>query len=86
MPEFGFLSDSSGFLGFGWRETETDLLELVFGGEDPLPTAGVVGLAGVGSDMVGFLGWGGLGLQMGVDSPRHKGGYLLFQAHFKNSI
>ena len=59
MPESGFSLDSSGFLGFGGRETEIDLLELVFGGEDPLPTAGVVGSAGVRSDPVGFLGWVG---------------------------
>ena len=55
----GFLSDGSGFLGFGGRETETDLLESVSGGEDLPLTAGVVRLAGVGSDPVGFLGWVG---------------------------
>ena len=49
-----------GWFGFfGGRETETDLLESVSGGEDLPLTAGVVRLAGVGSDPVGFLGWVG---------------------------
>ena len=49
-----------GWFGFfGGRETETDLLESVSGGEDLPFTAGVVRLAGVGSDPVGFLGWVG---------------------------
>ena len=49
-----------GWFGFfGGRETETDLLESVSGGEDLPSTAGVVRLAGLGSDPVGFLGWVG---------------------------
>lgn len=42
-----------GFFGFWGRETETDPLESASSGEDLAPTAGVVGLADIGSNPVG---------------------------------
>ena len=53
----GLLPVSSGFLDFGEREIEIDPSELVSSGEDPLLTAGVVRLVGVGSVLVGFFRW-----------------------------
>ena len=53
----GLSSVSLGFLGFGEREIEIDPSELVSSGEDLLLTAGVVGLASVGSILVGFFRW-----------------------------
>ena len=59
LSKSGFLLDGSGFLGFGVRETKFDQPESVSGGEDPLPTAGVVRSVDVRLDLVGFFGWVG---------------------------
>ena len=57
MSESGFLSDNSSFSGFGGRETETNLPESIFGGEDPRSTAEVVESNGVELNLVSFFGW-----------------------------
>lgn len=45
------------FFRFWGREIETDLPELVYGGEDLSPNVGVVGSTSVGSNPVSFFGW-----------------------------
>ena len=55
----GFLLDGSGFLGFGVREMKFDQPESISSGEDPLPTAEVVGSVDVKLDPVGFFRWVG---------------------------
>ena len=44
-------------LSFEGREIEIDPQKSVSGGENPLPTVGVVELTSVGSDLVDFFGW-----------------------------
>ena len=73
MPKYGFLAGIWVFVGwfefirFWGRETKINPLELISSGEDLSPTARVVGLAGVRSDLVGFFGW--IGFSAGFGQP-----------------
>ena len=69
------------FFGFQGRktETETDPSKSVSSGKDPPPThrpVGVVGLAGFGLDLVGFLG--GSGYRINLDGPTNNLRFTLF--------
>ena len=68
--EYGFFSSWLGFFEFWGVEIETDLPGLVFGGEDPSPTARIVGSAGFGLVSIGSSRW--VGSRIGLDRPSHE--------------
>ena len=70
--------DWFGFFEFWGRETEIDLLEWVSGGEGPPLITGVVGLAVVWLDPIGFFEW--IGFSDGFGQP-----YPLVSQQSKNA-
>ena len=66
--ESGFSSSRFGFFGFWGIETETDPLELVYGGENLPSTVGIVESASFRLVLVGSSWW--VGSRMGLDRPK----------------